>query len=393
MRGWLAVGCVALLMSAHAAPAHAESVARAPSTILIDALTGEVLSAQNADAPRPAGTLGQLMIVLLSLEEAGLGGLRLEAPVAVSPVAAAGAAQIRDASVAAGSGIPLRADKTYLLSDLLKALVITSASEVAVATAEAIAGDVPACLELMNARARKLGMEATHYVNLGNVQLPPSSEAEATTARDLARLSQALLQHPVVLQWASLTGLPFDQGAALLRNVNRLLGTVPDVDGLQVSSTAASNGHGGKADAGSYSMVATARRGALRLVAVVLDASSSAARYAAAAELIEWGFAHYERLEVAREGEPLHLPIRVAGGSVAQLTPVAGQTFSLLRRRDEERDLRVRYQVPAVLAAPIARQQQIGEVIVEEHDQLLAVIPLLSPKRVASTSILSASLP
>ena len=78
--------------------------------------------------------------------------------------------------------------------------------------------------------------------------------------------------------------------------------------------------------------------------------------------------------------------------SPRKLTPVAGQAVSLLRRRDEERDLQIRYQVPAVIAAPVKRHQVIGELIVEEHGELVAVVPVVSPKSVAATSVLSTAL-
>lgn len=379
---------VGMLVVGRTAPGYADAVP-GPSTILVDASTGQTLSERDPDAPRLAGTFSHLMVVLLSLEEAGFGALPLDVLVTISQTVASSSETL---SGGLGSRIPLRSDKPYVLSDLLKALMVTSANEAAVATAEAIGGSVPACLELMNARAQKLGMAATRYTSLDDGAAVRPGGTETTTARDLARLAQALVQHPAVLQWASLNGLPFDQGSVVLRNVNQLIGIVPGVDGLQVSSVVTNAGRMVKSEIGSFSVVATAQRGALRLIAVVLDAPTSAARYATAAELLEWGFAHYERLDIARAGEPLDMPIRVASGVVSQLTPIAGQTFSLLRRRDEERSLRVRYQVPAELTAPIERGEEIGEVIVEENEQLLAVIPLLSPKKVASTSILSAAL-
>jgi hypothetical protein len=78
---------------------------------------------------------------------------------------------------------------------------------------------------------------------------------------------------------------------------------------------------------------------------------------------------------------------------VAQLTPVAGETYSLLRRREEERNLVVRYQLPEFVSAPLRRQQQIGEIVVQERDELIAVVPLMSPAEIASASVLSAALP
>jgi len=140
-------------------------------------------------------------------------------------------------------------------------------------------------------------------------------------------------------------------------------------------------------------MIASAQRGPLRLIAVVAGAPSSVNRYKAAADLLEWGFTHYQRLEIVRKDEPLNFPIHVNRGSVAEVTPIAGNTFSLLRRRDEEHDLQLRYQLPTTLTAPLKHRQPIGEIIVEEKGQLIGVVPVLNPMRVRSAGIVAAALP
>ena len=396
MRRWWWLGIRLFLACAAMRAAHA---ADAPSFILIDALTGQTLREENADAIVRSGSLSQLMVLLLTIEEAGMGALPLDVPVTVSATATTSLAtsdapprvtqtkHAKRVKVAppppASPPLSLRAEKAYILSDLLKAMVLTSSSQAATAVAEAIAGSLPACVELMNARAQRLGMEATHYASVGD---GASADAGATTVRDLARLAHALVQHPVVLEWSSLNGLPFDQGASLLRNVNQLIGTVAGVDGLQVSST-------GVGRAMSYSIIASAQRGPLRLIAVVAGATSSVNRYKAAAELLEWGFAHYERLEIVRKDEPLNFSIHVNHGSVAEVTPIAGNTFSLLRRRDEEHDLQLRYQLPPLLTAPLKHHQPIGEIIVEEKGQLIGVVPVLNPTKVRSAGMVAAALP
>lgn len=390
-RWWWGIGL--FLVCAAMRAVHA---ADAPSVILIDALTGQSLREENADAIVRSGSLSQLMVLLLTLEEAGTGALPLDVPVTVSAAATTSIAaaprgtQTKPAKrakvappPAPSAPLSLRAEKSYILSDLLKAMVLTSSSQAATAVAEAIAGSVPACVELMNARAQRLGMEATRYASIGD---GAAAEADATTARDLARLAHVLVQHSAVLEWSSLSGLPFDQGASLLRNVNQLIGTVPGVDGLHVSSTGAGR-------AMSYSIVASAQRGPLRLLAVVAGAPSSVDRYRAAAELLEWGFTHYERLEIVRKDEPLNFPIHVNHGSVAEVTPIAGNTFSLLRRRDEEHDLQLRYQLPMTLTAPLEHHQPIGEIIVEEKGQLIGVVPVLNPSTVRSAGMVAAALP
>jgi D-alanyl-D-alanine carboxypeptidase (penicillin-binding protein 5/6) len=389
-RWWWAISSFLLCVAMR--PTHAAEAV--PSrTILIDALSGQVLQEQNADAAVHPGSLSHLMVLLLTLEEAGMGALPLDAPVTVSATVASSAparpirrpAATKRAKTAAAPALPprlqLQSDRTYVLSDLLKAMLLTGSNDAAVAAAEAIAGSQAACVELMNARAQRLGMEATRYATIAG-----DGAEDTTTARDLAQLAHALVQHADVLEWSSLNGLPFDQGAVLLHNTNQLIGTVAGVDGLQVASAAAGR-------TVSYSIVASAQRGPLRLIAVVGAAPRSADRYNAAADLLNWGFAHYERLEIVRKDEPLNLAIGVRHGTVPDVTPVAGKTFSLLRRRDEEHDLQLRYQLPPLLTAPLERHQQIGEIIIEEKGQLIGVVPVLSATKVPAAGVLAAALP
>jgi D-alanyl-D-alanine carboxypeptidase (penicillin-binding protein 5/6) len=361
-------------------------------------MSGQVLSEENADAVVRSGSLSQLMVLLLSLEEAGMGALPLDVPVTVSATATStapvkpvampvatkkGGKRVKDAPAPPRQQqLSLRSDRAYVLSDLLKAMLLASSNEAAVAVAEAIAGGVPACVELMNERAQRLGMSATHYASIAG---DAPGDTDTTTVRDLARLAHALVQYPSVIEWSSLNGLPFDQGGTLLRNVNQLIGSVPGVDGLQVSSTTTGR-------TTTYNIVASAQRGPLRLIAAVGGVPSSPDRYKAAAELLEWGFGHYERLEIVRKGEPLNFAIDVRHGSLPDVTPVAGRTFSLLRRRDEEHDLQLRYQLPTVLTAPLKHHQPIGEIIIEEKGQLIGVVPVLNPTTVRSSGVLAAAL-
>jgi serine-type D-Ala-D-Ala carboxypeptidase (penicillin-binding protein 5/6) len=361
--------------------------ARAPSTVLIDGLTGQALQEHAADEPRPAGSFSQLMLVLLALEDADRGALSLDqsATLTTAPVAATAPGRKAPKRPSAPPVlVPLEKGRPYPLRDVLRAVMLTAADDAVLALSETVAESPVALLDRMNARAQSLGMTATQFaVPLG---MAPSNEpgSDVTSARDVARLAQALIGHTPVLEWTSVTGVPFDRGAALLRNTNQLIGKVAGADGLHCSSIRLGP------SIESYSIVATAQRGGLRLIAVALDAGDSAARYDTAAEALEWGFAHYERLEVVKEGDPMNFSIGVTAGAVKQVTPIAGATLSLLHGRDEERDLQVRYQVPTEIAAPVRRQQRLGELIVEENGELIAVIPLISPANVASTDLLSA---
>lgn len=355
-----------------AAAAPVKHPPRIPSWILIDASSGAVLDEHDADAAHTSGDFNQLMVLLLTLEQAQLNMMPLAAPVTVSAAAAHPAPW--------ATTIPLRADQVYELSDLLKAVALSTADDAAIAVAEAIGGSLDGCVELMNARAQRLGLEATQYAAVGSLlgkRIGPS--IEHTSARDLAKLTAALVRHPEMLAWSSLAGVPF-AGGVILRNANQLVGGVLGVDGLQVAVSRDANGA-----INGYDIVATAQRGALRLIAVVLGAADNPGRYAKAAELVEWGFANYDAVEVLTAGDRLAVSVDVPNGAVKQIQPIVGETVAFLRRHNMPVDVTYRLQLPALVAAPLTRHQVLGEVVVERDDRVVSAVPLLSPKDVKAT--------
>jgi D-alanyl-D-alanine carboxypeptidase (penicillin-binding protein 5/6) len=338
-----------------------------PPSILIEATTGQVLSENLADHPVAEGTFGQLMIVLLSLEQAALGVLPIDVPITVGPTASAhGSTE--------DSPVVLRRDRTYVLGELIKAILVASSPQAAIAVGEAIAGSAENCVEAMNARAARLSMEDTRFAG------PMAGGGGTTTARDLARLAQVLALKPEVLRWASVGDLPFAEANTVLRNRNRLVGVLRGADGL-----AGSDWHG------RYGVMATAVRGNLRLVAVVADAATSEARYEAAAKLLEDGFARYARLDVVRRGEPLNVSIRVSNGVSPYVTPVAADSFTLIHPREGGPSLLFRFQLPTELSAPLAEDQDLGEVVVEAEGRVLGVVRAIAPRSIRASGLLAAA--
>jgi D-alanyl-D-alanine carboxypeptidase (penicillin-binding protein 5/6) len=375
-----------------------------PDAILIDAGSGASLREQGADTQHAAAPLSPLMVALVSLEYTALGLLPPGATVSLS---AAGAA-----AVAGGVRIPLRDGKAYPVNEVIEAMLLTGADDAAVALGEMVGGTLEGCVNLMNARALRLGLTDTRYVGVGRV-VPSQASPGDTTARDVARLARALIAHQSVLEWTSLSGFPFDGGAVLLRNPNHLLGTVAGVDGLYVSANATSGTPMGDASNGkrkvaarrraqtatrgaekaTHAIVATAQRDGLRLIAVVLGATDSAACFATAADWLSWGFREYERVTVLRKGDRLKVGVHVRDGAASEVLPAARETVSFLRRRGEEREIVMRYQLPNEVAAPVARDQRLGELLVEEEGRLIAVVPLVSSTRVPSSRMMSGDLP
>lgn len=334
------------------------------SALLIDADTGATLYEYDAERVWPQASLVKMMVALLAFEAIEAGELDPDEPVSIS----------RHASGMGGSQVFLRPGEQVPLSELLKAMMIASANDASAAVAEAVGGSPAEAVELMNRRARELGMTQTVYASLNG--LPPrrrGAQADVATARDLAILARRLLQIPELLELTSQSEVTFRNGRTRLHNTNHLVGRTPGVDGLKT----------GYYRLAGFNLIATAFRDDMRLIAIVLGCPTLRSRFNLAEDLLEWGYANYSRLELVRAGEPLAFDVRVRNGAASSLRPVAGRGSSFLIRRGEAKELEVSFQVPAIVAAPIEENQSLGEIIVRDGDEIVAVIPAVAPRAVA----------
>jgi D-alanyl-D-alanine carboxypeptidase (penicillin-binding protein 5/6) len=184
-----------------------------------------------------------------------------------------------------GSQVWLAEKEVFSVDELLYALMVQSANDCAVALAEKIAGSTEAFVELMNKRAKELGMNNTIFHSVHGLPPGAGQEFDVTTARDFARLCLEIMKHPDALRYTSTKERPFRPNAGpktvLMHNHNPLLRTLEGCDGLKT----------GYITAAGFSIEATAIRNGKRVIAIVLDSSDRKVRDAKAAELINKGFA------------------------------------------------------------------------------------------------------
>lgn len=240
------------------------------SALTIDAGSGEIFFEDQADSPAYPASLVKLMMLLIIQEKIEAGALHLTD-------------QVRTTATAArigGSQVYLAEGEVFPMEDLLYALIIQSANDVAMALAIHIAGSPEGFVGLMRQRAAELGMNHTVFHSVHG--LPPSKnqEPDITTARDLGRLALELIRHPEIFQYTSTTFRPFRDGKFEMRSHNHLLGSVDGCDGLKT----------GYFKAGGYSIVATAQRRGQRFIAVVMGAKERKIRDTKARELLAVAF-------------------------------------------------------------------------------------------------------
>lgn len=257
-------------------PGKSNSIARDPylGAIVVDAATGRVLFEDHADAKGYPASVLKLMDLLILMEKLGQGQLNLQDPVQVSA----------RASKTGGSQVWLAEKESFSVDEMLYALMVQSANDAAVALAEKVGGTAEGFVEMMNQKARELGMASSTFHSPHGLPPAAGQEHDVTTARDLSVLCRALLKHPETLRYTSTRERPFRPNSpktVIMRTHNHLLGHVEGCDGFKTGFT----GQAG------YSMAVTASRNGQRVIVVVLDSVDRKVRDAKAAELIAKGFA------------------------------------------------------------------------------------------------------
>ncbi|OPZ64913.1 MAG: D-alanyl-D-alanine carboxypeptidase DacF precursor [Firmicutes bacterium ADurb.Bin506] len=241
------------------------------SSLVLEVGSGAVLHEADADRRIEPASLTKLMTVLLAVEAVERGRVSLADVVVVSAHAAS----------MGGSQVWLGEGERYTLGQLLESVMVASANDSAVAVAEHIAGSEVRFVDAMNARAAALGMKSTHFENASGLPGGRGEGGGYTTARDMARLAQEVVKHEQVLKWSNTRSKVFRRSPLfILETTNPLLGTYPGCDGLKTGHT----------DAAGYHLIATALRGGVRLVCVVMHAESDQARAAQCAQLLDRGF-------------------------------------------------------------------------------------------------------
>ncbi|MBI4632436.1 MAG: D-alanyl-D-alanine carboxypeptidase [Deltaproteobacteria bacterium] len=256
------------------------SISRTPyiGAIVVDAVNGRVLFNDNADSSGYPASVTKLMDLLIILEKVREGTLAVTDKVTVTA----------EAVKVGGSQAYLREHETFSLEELLYALMVKSANDVAVALAVHVAGSPEAFVQLMNRKAQQLGMAATHFHSVHGLSPGRGLPRDVSTARDLSLLAAAVLKYPDALRYTSTKRHAFRNGTVTMRNHNRLLGVVEGCDGLKT---------GYFAEAG-YSIAATAQRQDERIIVVVLGSRSLQMRDIKTRELLAKGFREAERQPV-----------------------------------------------------------------------------------------------
>jgi len=343
-------------VQASAQPLEAEApiALSAPSYLLMEADTGTVIFEKNADEQRQAASVTKLMTILLILERIDAQQLALNDMVTVSGNAAA----------TTGSTALLDAGAAYPVEDLLRATIVASGNDSAVALAEHVAGTEPEFVRMMNERAAALGLTGTAYVNCTG--LP--AQGQHTTARDIAAVARAVADHPLYFTYSSLwlSNITHPSGRVTdLTNTNRLVRFYPGCDGLKTGST----------NEAKYCIAASAEKNGMRLIAVVLGANTSQTRFDEARAMMEYGFSTYTRTQVISAGDLTGYQLPVVRGARNSVDIAVGKGLSMLLRAGQAEKLRIELRLPESIQAPLPAGEQVGTARVLLDGTAVAELP------------------
>lgn len=327
-----------------------ELTLESPSAILIDATSGKVLYEKNSHARRAPASVTKLMTLLIAIEAIKEGRGSYDDIVVAS----------ENAWRLGGSQIYLEPGEEMTLKELLIAIAVGSANDACVAVAEHLYGTHESFVEVMNNKAKELGLKDTNFVN--SYGLP--ADGHYTSAYDMAQIGREALKHEEILQLTSIkhyrlrenTGKPFQ-----LDNTNKLLWWYPGADGFKTGWIGEESG---------FCLASTAERNGLRLISVVLGAPQRKGNFRDSMILFNHGFASYIFKEFMKEGQEI-AEVKVGKGAQDYVKAVTNARVGLILPKGREEGISTRIEMDPVITAPIKKGQVIGKIsILKENEPI-----------------------
>jgi D-alanyl-D-alanine carboxypeptidase (penicillin-binding protein 5/6) len=331
-----------------------------PSALLMDGVTGRVTFEKSPQKRLSPAGLAKVMTLYLAFDALKGGLVKPDQKVFVS----------EKAWKTGGSQMFLKVGDEVPFVELLKAVAAISANDGSVAIAEFLEGSEQAFVRKMNEKAKALGLENTHFANSHGL----FSEGQYTTAYDAAVLGfHYVRDHPDAL---ALHSIPeYKYGDIKQKNWNKLLEMDERVDGLKT----------GYVSEAGYHILASAKEGGQRFIAVVMGAESSRRRDQDALKLLDYGFKNFTTKAVVREGETVG-KISVQGGKVPELDLVAEETVIVTVGKEKAEEIPMEREIPESVSAPITRGQVLAKLIIKDKGVPPRAVNLVAPVDVPAKS-------
>ncbi len=279
--------------------------------VVMEPYTGTIIKADHPDVKVQPASVSKLMLVAITLDFIKAGKAKLDEIVTTS----------RKAARMGGSQVYLKEGEKFPLQELLYAIIIQSANDACVAVAEHLAGSTDAFVDLMNKKARELGMKNTHFVSVSGLYVRPDVH-DVTTPRDMAILARYLiLHHPEILKYTAVKVRGFRHNTFIMRSHNHLLWHFDGMDGLKT----------GYYHRAGFNLVATAKRGDQRFIVSLFGSTKRKTRDRIVSELMEYAFRNYRHIRLAEAGKPLEdMNVKVGSHKIVKLPLKAARTIDVV---------------------------------------------------------------
>lgn len=325
------------------------------SAVLMEYDSGEVLFSKEGGKHLPVASIVKMMTILISLEELQAGNVSLDTKITTT----------ENASSMGGSQVFLDPYADYSFEELLKSVIMASANDASVALTEYFNGNEKAFTNRMNKRAKELGMSDTNYANCTGLPAPE----QYSSARDTAILLREILKHEIYHKYSTvwMDELTHPSGRKTeLVNTNRLVRYYQGCDSGKTGSTN---------EAGSC-LGASAKRGDMRLISVVLGAENSKTRFNESATLLNFGFANFESQKLVDSSVAI-ANVQVVKGKKESVDVFAEETFAAVTRKGSKSGYNTSVEIESSITAPTHAGDKVGEVVVTKDGNVIKKIPVV----------------
>ena len=337
----------------------------AGAAILIEQNSGQILYGYNVHEKLHPASVTKVMSLLLIMEALDSGKITLETQIPCS----------ENAASMGGSQIWLDPRETLSVNDMLKAIAVVSANDCVVAMAEYLGGTEEGFVQMMNARAKELGMNDTTFKNCHGLD----EDEHLTSAYDIALMSRELLvNHPKITEYSTIWTDSLRDGKSGLANTNKLVRNYSGCTGLKTGSTSLA----------LYNLSASATRDGMSLIAVIMKAPTSAIRFQNATSLLDYGFNNFSYKSFGTQGDTVK-SITVTKGINSSVNAIYDTSPSFLIKKGEESGITYEISLTDSIQAPISQNQSLGTITYSLNGSTLATVDLVAENSVDKISLLN----
>jgi len=337
------------------------------SAVLMDASTGKVLYEKSPHEKLPPASVTKIMTLLLICEALEDGKIKEEDDVQIS----------ENAASMGGSQIFLEPGEIQKVDTLVKSIAVASANDACVAMAEYVGGSMEEFVELMNKRAKELGMNDTNFVNTNGLPI----DNHYTSAYDIALMSKELLSHKKISKylttWMDDVVVGKKQAKIGISNTNKLVKHYSGATGVKTGFT----------QQAKYCLSASALRNNTHLIAVTLCAETSPIRFKDATNLLNYGFANYESVKICGAKDKV-ATVKFEKGEKENVDLVAKDDLSVLIKKGDKKDFQKKVEIKQDLKLPIKKNTELGVVKVYRGKELVGETKIINNEDINKASYL-----